>query len=153
MANIFEESFLKLKSDGFRLTETRKNLVKFILSLKGHWTIQHLEYQIHKKFESIGVATIYRTVHLLARLNILSETKVGSGAARYEVAPYSHHDHLTCLQCDEIFEFKNDEIEELQTMSATKLGFRLVDHRMELYGDCQKKSCPHKSQKRRAKSK
>lgn len=149
MTDLFEEAFSKLKAEGLRLTETRKNLVKAILSLKGHWTIQELEPMIHKQFEDIGIATIYRTVHLLAQLKFLSETKVGGGAARYEVSPYEHHDHLTCKQCDEIFEFENDQIEELQKQMAAKLGFELVDHRMELYGDCLRKNCPHKDQKKK----
>jgi len=138
-----------LKDEGFRLTGTRKKLIKKILSLKGHWNIQDVANELKKSVTGIGVATIYRTIHLLAEKGILLETKVGADAARYEVAPTHHHDHLTCNDCGTIFEFENDQIENLQKQIAHKLGFELADHRMELYGSCQKKpSCPHLSASR-----
>lgn len=133
----------QLKSEGFRLTSTRRKLVERILSLKGHWTIQSVAPKIKRGIPGLGVATVYRTIHLLAEKKFLTETKVGAGSARYEVSPIEHHDHLTCLDCHEIFEFENDQIEELQRVAAQKLGFRLADHRMELYGHCSRSNCPH----------
>lgn len=142
-AEIFDNACERLKAEGFRLTATRKKLVKAILNFKGHWTIQDLAEKTQKQVPGVGVATIYRTVHLLARLKFLTETKAASDSARYEVAPTVHHDHLTCVKCREIFEFHNDAIENLQTEVARRLGFELVDHRMELYGDCQRRNCPY----------
>lgn len=137
----FSDAFEKLKSEGFRLTGVRKTLVEAILRTEGHWTIHDLDVKLKKKIPTVGIATLYRTVQLLTKLRILSETRVGSGAARYEVSTLEHHDHLTCRQCGEVFEFENEEIERLQSVMAKRLGFGLVDHTMELYGDCQRKNC------------
>ncbi len=138
-----EKAYELLKKEGFRLTGTRRSLVKAILSLEGHWTIQDTATKLKKDLPSIGIATVYRTVQLLARLGLLSESRIGGGAARYEVADAHHHDHLTCNQCGQIFEFENDQIERLQSLVAKQLGFKLADHRMELYGDCARKKCPN----------
>jgi len=145
MSSSFDKAVELLKQEGFRLTGTRRSLVKAILNLEGHWTIQDTAARFKKELPGIGIATVYRTVQLLARLRLLSESRIGGGAARYEVADSHHHDHLTCKQCGEIFEFENDQIERLQSLVAKQLGFKLVDHKMELYGDCVRKKCPNLS--------
>lgn len=139
------EVFLLLRKKGHRLPRTRENLIDLILKRKGHWTIQDLTSEVRKSLPRIGIATVYRTVSLLHRENLLTETRWGGGAARYEVLSPQHHDHLTCVDCGEIFEFENERIEELQTKMAKKLGFKLHDHRMELFGECQKSSCKFKA--------
>lgn len=146
-----EEVFQKLREQGMRITQLRRQLVKFILSQEGHWHIQDLAEKIMKKFPKVGIATIYRTVNLLAEEGILSKSDVGSGPARYETTPNEHHDHLNCLDCGAIFEFENDKIEELQTKVAKQLGFKLKDHHMELYGSCQNRSkCKYRKSRARS---
>jgi len=137
-----QKAIERLREQGYRLTGVRKLVVHSILKLRGHWTIQEIEKKIKNEVPGLGTATLYRTVHLLAKEQILSETKIGRGAARYEVAGKSHHDHLTCLQCGLIVEFENASIEKLQKQIADRLGFHLADHRMELYGNCERSRCP-----------
>lgn len=134
----------KLKKRGYRITSVRTALIDFILSQPGHWTIQNLDDEAKKKLPSVGVATLYRTVSLLLEEKLLTETRIGGSSARYEVLTLQHHDHLTCTECGEIFEFENDRIEQLQREIAKKLGFKLSDHRMELYGDCVRPGCKFK---------
>jgi len=136
-----KEALKRLQSKGCRLTGSRRNLIQFILTRPGHWSIQNLTPDIRKSFPGVGIATIYRTVHLLLENELLIENRIGTSAARYEVAPTHHHDHLTCVQCGEIFEFENDRIEQLQKQVATNLRFQLIDHRMELYGHCKRPHC------------
>jgi Fur family ferric uptake transcriptional regulator len=145
------DAYALLKKEGYRLTDVRKKLIESILSSNGHWTIQEIAGDIQRHLPGVGVATIYRTVHLLSEHGLLTETKMAGNAARYEVAPTEHHDHLTCRQCGEIFEFENEEIERLQEQVAKALKFELIDHRMELYGDCVRKNCPNQDAKHKSK--
>lgn len=149
MSDVKKDTIQKIRKKGMRMTSLRKQLVDFILSQAGHWTIQDLTNKTKKSVPGVGVATVYRTVNLLVEEGALTRTVVGTGAARYEVAPETHHDHLTCLQCGEIFEFHDPKIEELQEKIAKKLGFTLVDHQMELFGECRDKNC--KNRKKRGK--
>jgi len=82
----------------------------------------------------ISIATVYRTVRLFEEQNILERHDFGDGRARYEEATEQHHDHLIDIESGEVIEFNNAEIEELQQRIAKKLGYRLMDHRLELYG-------------------
>jgi Fur family ferric uptake transcriptional regulator len=131
----------ELKAQGLRMTDVRRNLIKYILARKGHWTIQQLSRDVAKSIRGVGVATVYRTVALLQKQGVLTETHIGPQSTRYEIQPENHHDHLNCLQCGKIFEFENEEIEALQEIVAKRLGFKLKDHRMELFGDCQRSEC------------
>jgi len=139
-----DEILKGLRTQGFRLTQSRMKIVHFILEQKGHWTIQDLAERARKRMPRISIATLYRTVALLHKQKLLTENLFGDSASRYEVAPLHHHDHLRCMDCGEIFEFENDRIEKLQDQVAKSMGFDLVDHRMELYGRCQIKNCRRK---------
>jgi Fur family ferric uptake transcriptional regulator len=83
---------------------------------------------------NISIATVYRTVRLFEEAGILAKHDFGDGRARYEETPDEHHDHLIDIQSGKVVEFHNDEIEELQRKIAEKAGYRLVGHRLELYG-------------------
>jgi len=136
-----------MRKKGLRVTRLRKQLIEFILSQAGHWTIQSLSSKAKKTVPGVGIATVYRTVNLLVEEGALTRTVTGQGSARYEVTPEKHHDHLTCLECGEIFEFADPKIEELQEKIAKKMGFSLVDHQMELFGECKNKRCRHRRKK------
>src|SRR4029450_12544400 len=82
----------------------------------------------------ISIATVYRTVRLFEEAGILARHEFGDGRARYEAASDEHHDHLIDVETGKVIEFVDEELEMLQKRIAEKLGFRLVDHRMELYG-------------------
>ena len=94
--------------------------------------------ELHKRSATIdpgiSIATVYRTVRLFEEAGILERHDFGDGRARYEAAPESHHDHLIDVETGNVIEFVDPELEQLQKQIAEKLGFRLVDHRMELYG-------------------
>ena len=83
---------------------------------------------------NISIATVYRTVRLFEEAGILERHEFGDGRSRYEAASESHHDHLIDVETGKVIEFVDEELEELQRRIADRLGFRLVDHRMELYG-------------------
>jgi Fur family ferric uptake transcriptional regulator len=93
---------------------------------------------LHKRSSAIdpgiSIATVYRTVRLFEEAGILERHDFGDGRARYEAAPEAHHDHLIDVETGNVIEFVDPELEQLQKQIAEKLGFRLVDHRMELYG-------------------
>ena len=93
---------------------------------------------VHKRASEIdsriSIATVYRTVRLFEEQNILERHDFGDGRARYEEASETHHDHLIDIESGEVIEFNNEEIEALQQIVAEKLGYRLMDHRLELYG-------------------
>jgi len=139
-----------LKSKGLRLTKVRKDLIEYILKTKDHWTIQDLGDRVSKELPRIGIATVYRTVNLLVEEGSITRTITDSGIARFEVTPKSHHDHLSCLSCGKIVEFENEQIERLQEQIAHENGFKLTDHRMELFGEC--RAC-QKAQRRAVKEK
>ena len=94
--------------------------------------------ELHKRSSAIdpgiSIATVYRTVRLFEEAGILERHDFGDGRARYEAAPEAHHDHLIDVETGNVIEFVDPELEQLQKQIAEKLGFRLVDHRMELYG-------------------
>ncbi len=143
--SISESALAKLRDKGFRITGVRKRLVSFIMHLEGHWTIQDLAHRLEKEgVLSIGQASLYRTVKLLEAHRLITETRLGADSARYEVNSHKHHDHLTCLDCGLLVEFENSKIEALQSKVASSLGFVLTDHRMELFGRCQKPRCERK---------
>ena len=87
-----------------------------------------------EQMETLGIATVYRTVRLFEEAGILDRHDFGDGRARYEAAPEAHHDHLIDVETGKVVEFVDPELEALQKVIAEKLGYRLVDHRMELYG-------------------
>ena len=90
---------------------------------------------------SIGYATVYRTMKLMAESGLAVEHKFAEGYLRYEPAG-EHHDHLICIRCGKIVEYEDDEIERLQDELAARHGFKVVGHRHEIYGDCTQTDCP-----------
>jgi Fur family ferric uptake transcriptional regulator len=119
---------------GLRMTGQRRIIAKVISAAHDHPDVEELHRRAVKLDKHIALSTVYRTVKLLEDAGILSRHDFGDGRARYEHAPAEHHDHLINTQTNEVIEFHSEEIEELQREIARKLGFRLIAHRMELYG-------------------
>ena len=94
--------------------------------------------------EDIGLATIYRVLTQFEQAGLLLKHHFESGKAVYELNEESHHDHIVCLQCGHVVEFVDSEIEKRQKIIAEDNGFTIIDHSLYLYGDCNKKPCPHK---------
>ena len=119
---------------GLRITEQRKIIARVLGDSEDHPDVETLHARAAAIDPNISIATVYRTVRLFEEAGILERHEFGDGRSRYEAASESHHDHLIDVETGNVIEFVDDELEALQKRIAEKLGFRLVDHRMELYG-------------------
>ena len=135
MNNIEEKCLAR----GVRLTEQRKIIAKIMSQAADHPDVDELHKRANKIDKKISIATVYRTVKLLEESGIVEKHDFKGGKARYEESPEEHHDHLIDINSGEIIEFVDKEIEELQIKVAQKLGYKLVDHKLELYGSKIKK--------------
>ena len=129
----------KCKQKGVRLTDQRKLIAKVMSESESHPDVAELHKKVSKFDSKISIATIYRTVKLFEEAGIVAKHDFKGSKSRYEQAPEEHHDHLIDINSGEITEFVNEEIETLQKQVAEKLGYKLVDHRLELYGSKIKK--------------
>lgn len=119
---------------GLRITEQRKVIAKVLSEATDHPDVEALHERASAIDSRISIATVYRTVRLFEEAGILDRHDFGDGRARYEAAPEAHHDHLIDVETGKVIEFVDPELEALQRQIAERLGFRLVDHRMELFG-------------------
>ena len=129
----------KCVKKGVRLTDQRKIIAKIMSESKDHPNVDELHKRVSKLDTKISIATVYRTVKLFEEAGIVAKHDFKGTKARYEKAPEEHHDHLIDVNTGEITEFVNEDIETLQKKVAEKLGYKLVDHRLELYGSKIKK--------------
>jgi len=136
MNNKIEERCLK---KGLRLTDQRKLIAKVMSESEDHPDVDELHRRVNKLDTKISIATVYRTVKLFEEAGILAKHDFKGTKARYEQATQEHHDHLIDINTGEIIEFVDEDIEKLQKKVAEKLGYQLVDHRLELYGAKNKK--------------
>jgi len=124
---------------GLRLTDQRKLIAKVMSESEDHPDVDELYQRVNKLDSKISIATVYRTVKLFEEAGIVAKHDFKGNKARYEQASEEHHDHLIDINTGEITEFVNEDIEKLQKKVAEKLGYKLVDHRLELYGSKIKK--------------
>ncbi len=119
---------------GMRMTEQRRIIARVLQSSTDHPDTEEVYRRSSAIDDKISISTVYRTVKLFEDAGIIERHEFGDGRSRYEAVPEEHHDHLIDLKTGKVIEFKNEEIEALQDAIAEKLGYRLVDHRLELYG-------------------
>jgi len=136
MSNKIEEKCL---SKGVRLTDQRKLIAKIMSESEDHPDVDGLHKRVNQIDSKISIATVYRTVKLFEEAGIVAKHDFKGTKARYEQTTQEHHDHLIDIKTGEIIEFVNEDIEKLQKKEAEKLGYKLVDHRLELYGSKIKK--------------
>jgi len=129
----------RCKQKGVKLTDQRKLIAQIMSDSHDHPNVDELYKRVSKIDSKISIATVYRTVKLFEEAGILTRHDFKGGKARYEEFPDGHHDHLIDVQSGEIVEFVNEEIEKLQETVAEKLGYQLLDHKLELYGIKKKK--------------
>ena len=129
----------KCKTKGVRLTDQRRIIAEVMSIATDHPDVDELHKRINKIDKKISIATVYRTVKLFEESGIVEKHDFKGGKARYEQAPDEHHDHLIDINSGDIIEFVDEDIEILQQKVAKKLGYRLVDHKLELYGSKIKK--------------
>ena len=131
MSSVIEN---KCVEKGVRLTDQRRKIAQIMSASTDHPDVDELHKRVSKVDSKISIATVYRTVKLFEEAGIVSKHDFKGNKARYEEVPKEHHDHLIDVNTGEITEFVNEEIEKLQKKVAEKLGYKLVDHRLELYG-------------------
>jgi Fur family ferric uptake transcriptional regulator len=119
---------------GLRMTGQRRVVARVLSMAKDHPDVEELHRRAHKVDPHISIATVYRTVRLFEEAGIIERHDFRDGRSRYEEAPDIHHDHLIDMRSGKVIEFTDSDIEALQTAIAQRLGFKLVDHRLELYG-------------------
>ena len=129
----------RCKQKNVKLTDQRKLIAQTMSNSHDHPNVDELYKRVSKIDSKISIATVYRTVKLFEESGILTKHDFKGEKARYEELPDSHHDHLIDVQSGEIVEFVNEEIEKLQVAVAEKLGYQLLDHKLELYGIKKKK--------------
>jgi Fur family ferric uptake transcriptional regulator len=118
---------------GLKMTGQRRVIARVLSEAIDHPDVEEVYKRATKIDSGISIATVYRTVRLFEEAGILEKHDFGDGRARYEEASDVHHDHLIDLKSGKVIEFQDEEIERLQKAIATRLGYRLVDHRLELY--------------------
>jgi Fur family transcriptional regulator, ferric uptake regulator len=123
---------------GLKLTRQRELIADVFFAAEGHLKVEDLLERVREKDPNVSLATVYRTMKLLTECGLASPHRFGDTSVRYEPADDhdEHHDHLICTRCGKIVEFFNEQIESLQDGVASKYGFEVTHHRMELYGLC-----------------
>lgn len=129
----------KCIAKGVKLTDQRRIIAKVMSESQDHPDVDELYNRVSKIDSKISIATVYRTVKLFEEAGIVAKHDFKGGKARYEQLNESHHDHLIDIKTGEIIEFVDYEIEKLQQKVAEKYGYKLVDHKLELYGIKKKK--------------
>lgn len=119
---------------GMRMTEQRRVIARVLSSAHDHPDVEEIHRRATEIDANISIATVYRTMRLFEEAGVVERHDFQDGRARYEEATESHHDHLIDLRSGQVIEFVNEEIEALQRKIAEQHGYKLVDHRLELYG-------------------
>ncbi len=135
-----ESIVARCEAKGLRMTDQRRIVARVIGAAEDHPDVEELYNRASEIDPKISIATVYRTVKLFEEAGILDRLEFGDGRARYEDAERDHHDHLIDMNSGEVVEFVDPEIEALQTRIAERLGYKLIGHRLELYGVPSKKA-------------
>ena len=134
-----EKDLLKeyITEKNLKLTKQREIILKAFIAVEEHISVEELYKIVSKKDPSIGLATVYRTMNLFRDCGLAQELNFGDGQTRYEhVLDHEHHDHLICKSCGSIIEFSNPIIEKLQQNISKEKEFKVISHKLELYGIC-----------------
>jgi len=118
---------------GMRMTDQRRVIARVIEAAIDHPDVEELYRRASAVDDRISLSTVYRTVNLFEEAGLVTKHDFKDGRARFELIPDEHHDHLIDIRSGSVIEFRNEEIEAIQDVIAKRLGYRLVDHRLELY--------------------
>jgi Fur family ferric uptake transcriptional regulator len=129
-----------LKHNNLKFTKQREVVLKTMYNNDDHFSPESLYMLVKETYPelNVGIATVYRTLNLLEDSDMVTSLSFGSSGKKFELGNKPHHDHMICKMCDEIIEFEDDEIENRQEEIASKYGFKLTSHMMQLYGVCKK---------------
>jgi len=126
-----------LADHGLKQTVPRRIILDTFLKGEGHRTVEEIHRQVRREDPRIGYTTVYRTMKLLSESGLAREIDLSDGATRYEhLYNHAHHDHMVCTGCGRSVEFYNEQIERVQDEASAELGFRVLDHRLQIYGLC-----------------
>jgi len=118
---------------GMRMTDQRRVIAQVIEQSDDHPDVEELYNRASRIDPKISLSTVYRTVNLFEEAGLVTKHDFKDGRARFELIPDEHHDHLIDIRSGKVIEFRNEEIEAIQDVIAKRLGYKLVDHRLELY--------------------
>ena len=118
---------------GMRMTDQRRVIAQVIEQAVDHPDVEELYRRASARDPRISLSTVYRTLNLFEESGLVTKHDFKDGRARFEPIPDEHHDHLIDIRTGKVIEFRNEEIEAIQDLIAKRLGYRLVDHRLELY--------------------
>ena len=126
-----------LQEHKLKLTPHRQLILDIFLEHEGHRSVEDIYRVVREKDPRIGYTTVYRTMKILADCGLAREIDLADGITRYEhLYNHQHHDHMICMQCGKSIEFYKPEIEALQDEASEQLGFKVHDHKMQIYGVC-----------------
>lgn len=144
LATLLDAYKAYLAQHKLKFTAQRETIIAEFLRSGGHLSAEELFRIVKKKAAGVGLASVYRTINSLVEAGLAVERRFLDRTSVYELhEPGHHHDHLICMRCRKIFEFENEQIEEQQKKVAEGMGFTLKDHKLELYGWCQRTNCPN----------
>jgi Fur family ferric uptake transcriptional regulator len=126
-----------LERNRLKLTPHRELILETFLNREGHRSVDDIHRTVRELDPRIGHTTVYRTMKLLAECGLAREVDLAGGITRYEhLFNHTHHDHMVCMECGRFIEFYNSDIEQLQDAASEQLGFKVKDHRLQIYGVC-----------------
>ncbi|HSU88820.1 MAG TPA: Fur family transcriptional regulator [Terriglobia bacterium] len=126
-----------LQDRKLKLTPHRQLILDIFLANEGHRSVEDIYRVVREKDPRIGYTTVYRTMKILSDCGLAREIDLADGIMRYEhLYNHEHHDHMICMQCGKSIEFYKSEIEELQDEASAQLGFKVLDHKLQIYGVC-----------------
>ena len=126
-----------LQNNKLKLTPHRELILELFLGDEGHRSVEDIYRVVKEKDPRVGHTTVYRTMKLLVECGLAREIDLADNITRYEhLYNHAHHDHLICMQCGNSIEFYNSEIEEVQESASEHLGFKVLDHKLQIYGMC-----------------
>jgi len=127
-----------LQANKLKLTPHRELILETFLDNEGHRSVEDIYHTVKAIDPRIGYTTVYRMMKLMIRCGLAREIELADGITRYEhLFNHEHHDHLICMECGNSIEFYNPEIEALQDSASAQLGFKVLDHKLQIYGVCQ----------------
>jgi len=128
-----------LREKNLKITPHRELILEIFLDQEGHRSVEDIYRSVKQQDPRVGYTTVYRTMKLLAECGLAREIDLADGITRYEhLFNHEHHDHMICMECGGSIEFFNSEIEAIQDVASRQLGFKVMDHKLQIYGLCRK---------------